>query len=443
MAFTSAGKNSLVWTKESECDLIRSICLRGMLLAYSLGDESRLGKVRNARWRVITADMRNWGWCFSLKALRNRWEVSLQPRLDVIDEEGSIEIPEGVSRECKVAKLAGLEIDGVTNKKPKLPEPEAFDGNDSEIATPQPQASPATSTHIVAQPGYYEDKVSPEELGLTTQIQDEIIARFRNLNFDNMLGARALMTDILAAFNRSVEYSLAAGLHPGPAYFMRYQLHYIYCAWKLVMDKDMPPMTEKQKEGVESVEVEEMVLRWQHCDNNKRFRVWEQQQLQRARLAQSYSHYGYPQTAQSLAFLAYGQNVGQNGYVAAPAQYAPQAPIPQTAQNLNAALSKEGPPNGNPFSLGQKHLTKPKPSGLHSKPFEKRYKAKTVKKRGQDSDDELFEDDYLERTEETRKKQRKDRQERAARRNSKKLVPEENKAVEGSYEEEVNNAEAA
>ena len=70
MAFTATGRDPLTWGKESDCDLVRSICLRGMLIQNSEDDDSRLGKVRRARWRVITADMRNWGWCFSLRTLK-------------------------------------------------------------------------------------------------------------------------------------------------------------------------------------------------------------------------------------------------------------------------------------------------------------------------------------------------------------------------------------
>lgn len=114
MAFTAVGKNPLIWSPEAEIDLLRSICLRGMLRPSR---DSLLGKVRDVRWRVITAEMRGWGWGFSLRSIRLQWEASLQPRLDQILSEGKVHLPVGSTREQRIALLGGpwlAQIDGVS-----------------------------------------------------------------------------------------------------------------------------------------------------------------------------------------------------------------------------------------------------------------------------------------------------------------------------------------
>lgn len=152
----------------------------------------------------------------------------------------------------------------------KPPEPTPFCGNEDETAVVPQTAdanNPGTQTTQEGQ------QVPPEVLGMTMEIQNAMLAKFRQFTIEEMLGARALMTEILDAFNRSCEAAVQAGMHPGPVYHMRNQLHWIHHAWSLVMD-GYRPLTKQQHDGIIECEKEEASARNVHCYNNQRFREW-------------------------------------------------------------------------------------------------------------------------------------------------------------------------
>ncbi|KAK8023209.1 hypothetical protein PG991_007090 [Apiospora marii] len=425
MAYTATGRHPLLWSPEAEIDLLRSICLRGMLQPSRA---SPLGKVRDVRWRVITAEMRGWGWGFSLRSLKLQWEASLQPRLDEILSEGLLHIPIGSTREQRIALLTGpqlAQIDGIHNDLPKPPEPTPFDGTEDETAA-APQASaanPGGLQQTEEEVAFYRDKVPPENLGMTMGIQNALLAKFRQFTVDEMLGARALMADILDAANRACEAAVFKSLHPGPAYHLRHQLHYIHLAWCQVMD-GYRPLTERQYEGIKACEVVEAHLQQQHCQNNQRLREWQLRGWLQSVPGQQAGLPGLQPYAQSGLQQQYSYNVP------------PPPPKPSSPRLSPFKLGTEEMPLGSGYSAG--YYQAPLPGGTVQRPVPvKRKKQQKAGASKEDDDgfwDETESDTAKKRTkkrakkeakkpeeqakeqEEKREKQNQDRQERAARR---------------------------
>ncbi|KAK8115919.1 hypothetical protein PG984_012421 [Apiospora sp. TS-2023a] len=306
--------------------------------------DSPLGKVREVRWRVITAEMRGWGWGFSLRSLKLQWEASLQPRLEEVLNEGVIQLPVAATREQRIARLAGPQltnIDGVNNGSPKPPEPAPFCGSEEEtVAPPKAPDSPALPGATEQDRTFYVDKPAPESLGMSMEIQNALLDKFRQFTVEELLGARAFMTALLEATNRSCEAAVNSNMHPGPVYHLRHQLHYIHFAWSQVLDGHRP-LTQKQHEGIRACEVAEEKMRDVHCENNRRFREW--------RLRGWFPTPARPSTLlgqQQLVHPVQQQGLyQQQQYVQPPLPLPPPPPSPPHSTTLTS-------PQNSPFRLG-------------------------------------------------------------------------------------------
>ncbi|KAK8044577.1 hypothetical protein PG993_004601 [Apiospora rasikravindrae] len=291
------------------------------------------------------------------------------------------------------------------------------------------------------------DKVTPEELGMTKEDQEKVLERFRGLTVDQMLVARGMMTEILAAFNRAVEKSIQAGIYPGAAYHIRCQMHWISVGWKQVMNTHWP-LTPEHMARLTAIQNEEVSLKNKHGENNEVVRQWLVQIYGPQALQQAWPAV-QPQV-QPAQTWAYNGN-----YAVAPPQVPSMTPTPVT---LNQAQTQIQPPNGNPVSLDTNKYTnggaqqgvvsEPAPyvhrfsggltfppsnttqnpivpraisGGLTFGPSSTRQGPAASKTKGRRSrleaeDDDFFGDSDIEDRTEARKKQRLDREERAARR---------------------------
>ncbi|KAK7942672.1 uncharacterized protein PG986_011785 [Apiospora aurea] len=272
---------------------------------------------------------------------------------------------------------------------------------------------------------------------MSREDQEKVLARFRGFNIDQLMGARGMMTEALAAFNRAVEQSLRAGIHPGAAYHIRCQMHWLAVGWKQVMNTHWP-LAPEQMAILTALENEEAFMRYKHSENNKVTRQW---------LGQTYGPQGLPQAwptlqpqAQSMQTWAWAYN----------GNYAPPLPQPPTITptpgTVNEALTKNQSPNGIPSTLTTNNstngdavegtVTAPAPyihkfsDGLTFPPSSLRQqqfsggltfppsssKSKRRKANAEASDDDSFGDSDGENRAEVRKRQRLDREDRAARR---------------------------
>ncbi|KAK8098360.1 uncharacterized protein PG998_013846 [Apiospora kogelbergensis] len=227
-----------------------------------------------------------------------------------------------------------------------------------------------------------------------------MINKFKSSTPDNMLGARALMTDILGAFNRTVEWSLANNINAGPAYYMRHQLDCIYHAWKMAMDNHMPALTEDHKRGIEAMEAEETEMKYRHGDNNERFRLWQQ-------LQQSYLTNPIPQWQHRMPTWQQPMPTWYYPVHTAATQHSQPTPLPQTSSTVAAAAS----PGKSSVSSGQGPLEKSPAPARHVK--------RKSKQHVMGSNVEFSEDNSLKPNEAKRQKQNDARESRAARRQDK------------------------
>ena len=172
---------------------------------------------------------------------------------------------------------------------PKPREPTPFDGDEDETAAVPPTDAAnananSNSANVFTPSGgfqpteeehaFYRDMVPPENLGLTVGVQKALLAKFGRYTVEELLGARALMTDLLDACHRACAAAVDRGLHPGPAYHLRHQLHYIHLAWSRVLDRRHRPLTERQYDAIRACEVAEKHMLGAHCNHDRLLREW-------------------------------------------------------------------------------------------------------------------------------------------------------------------------